>query len=83
MSETGRYWTDADDIPSGVIFRNPEDWDCIWVADDEGNRTLHYAEMVPVKYERKVTPIEDSEDADWAVSYGPYLEVVPGANDGQ
>lgn len=74
MSKDLRYWKKAEDVPTDVVFHTTEDWEYVWVENDDGTRTLCFAELVPVKWERKVAPIEDAEDADWVFSCGPYFE---------
>lgn len=72
MSKQLRYWKNAEDIPTGVMVENSEDWNLAWVDTPDG-RVLHQAYLKPTAWELVVDPL-DPEDATWATSCGPFLE---------
>lgn len=72
MSKQLRYWKNAEDVPTGVVVENGEDWNLAWVDTPDG-RVLHKAYLKPTAWELVTEPM-DQDDATWAASCGPFLE---------
>lgn len=79
-----RYWSKIEDVPTGVVFKNADGWECVWTLSAElapgwQKRELMSCERVPVEWRNETVPFEDQDDLNFAMNDpGPFLEVDHG-----
>lgn len=76
MSKDLRYWLNAEDVPTGVLFQNARGRNVVWVSLADGTRALYSSELVPVKWGRKVERFDDPGDVAYALEFAPFFEVA-------